>query len=566
MDASRKNPTYKSFSPYYVFNCWRQGWSLTLVEIQHMVFAPFRKTRVLPQAQQATHRRLRTTFEPTVSPHKPYERRLDIQTKDSVRFDNDDDMLLPVTYGIWILSRLYGCFGCILVSFIYDTVPELPASSKFAKLTYLSMIVWISGGAYGIIVTVTHTLSYLSPYLVNRVDTLAYLTIMVSHVAYMFACMMTLFYLIYKRESVHDYFVNRLARVSLPMGLQRNLVMNLFWSTFLFSVFDEPLWICNLASYTSSRYAVFQSDSGRKFRLLFMIFMSCSSITWACMNTIISCLINFLSAIQAVNMRRLIQHQTRRIWPDGLRMSPHQQAQYDMTFIDDYRVDTLLLDWSDTCCQGSEQIAATSESKPTYNMMRVRLFMLRDIARSLTESRRLIKEFEEIFGGAHILQLTMKQCLVSSILLLVTLTSRSSLNSQNDSQTDYVSSSTIGAFATLIVIVFATAEIIQFNRLNQLPDQANKLRAKLFKINLDLLGEGATTAVARANSSADDQITRELQLIWSLYDQIDRLCTQVNFRLLGDMYYSKRNIVFLFTQGLSITLLLMQVADIVLVI
>ena len=245
------------------------------------------------------------------------------------------------------------------------------------------------------------------------------------------------------------------------------------------------------------------------------------------------------------------------------------------------------------------------------------LFLYKNLIKTLSELKGVIQMYESRFGSIHFLMicstgLTVAQWVVAGLTQarLMQESRQQELpidptNSERMNNTipranirellpfDYLSSF---AFRVGVgVLTFVLQNISVFLRNDELPSRMVKIRSQLFKLNVDLACSSLEQQASRPSPRGDKELTMSrgptnfrktrqaksndhhgrqqldmdsegdwlgLDQIWSLYDQVERMSIQANFRLTSNTYYSRNCLLTIFGREISLILFYIQIIDI----
>ena len=235
------------------------------------------------------------------------------------------------------------------------------------------------------------------------------------------------------------------------------------------------------------------------------------------------------------------------------------------------------------------------------------LFLYKNLIKNLSELKGLIGTYESKFGKFHVLYICVNGLVIAQFITTVLIEIRIARSIRSGNlQKNGLSSGPLGSAelgiielfnsfvlrVILSVIAFVLSNLFIFLRCDRLPQQMEKTRSRLFKMNIDLACskleqrfEASRGAADRRpsqfshlnnlkvpNLSPNNQLSKVqnddrldwqgLDKVWSLYDQVERMSLLANFRLTAGTYYSKKFLLVIFGREVSLVLLYIQIIDI----
>lgn len=499
-----------------------------------------------------------------------------------------DDCAKPLLYGYSILAKLFSTIILWVPSFILDVKVGLHPSKKFAMCSY---IVGIIGSIAGIIIAnilFAPMMEQVLPGLIQRVASLLVGIAVISEMVYVLFAFISLVYITYHRVVIHQFIVNRVSNIFVPERFQHETAVRIFISALVCGALAEPLFALlsikeNFHPTLLSSLSKFQNTAIR------LGVMFATLVCANCLNSlsnvvpIITC---WMSCATAEYVRLSVQKQVSRLIGSKLGAKLNQHAHYDDSLIEEFAIKTLDLDWPDEIRpqqvkkqrsreESVEQAPAVishhwrQRARGQSLKFGDRLFLYKNLIKIFSDLRGMIEAYESIFGRFHCLAICLNGLLLAQWIVAGIVQYRlgkSNINANKDDDHDTSAAASDSPLTPHIVqtfisvLVFATSNIITFVRCDRLPCQINKVRSQLITINLDLVG--IYHHQHDSPSSETHLCWPEVELVWALYDQVDRLAEQVNFKLIGNTYYSKRCLLLIFTRETSLILLYIQLIDI----
>lgn len=307
-----------------------------------------------------------------------------------------------------------------------------------------------------------------------------------------------------------------------------------------------------------------------------------------------------------------------RIHDDGLKSLLDK---YTLEVINDYSCDTLTMNWPEITNNNNrdekKQYNLNLSSVNEMNMTIINtpgtllrrgnetslsasnrgsnagslLFVYKNLVKSFSEIRGMIETYEKKFGAFHMVLTCIKGLIVCQWVVAGLTQARLNTNSKsgqihisNDIVIGYKFTSF--AFRTGIgVVMFIISNVFELLCYDCLPNRMFKMRSQLFKTNVDLAcaclenqQEGlyleAISATRQHQRQCQSHLNRqdlvqpapdtnwsEIDQVWSLYDQIERMSARANFKFASNTYYNKNVLLTIFGREMSLLLLYVQVID-----
>lgn len=212
------------------------------------------------------------------------------------------------------------------------------------------------------------------------------------------------------------------------------------------------------------------------------------------------------------------------------------------------------------------------------------LFLYKNLLKNLCELKGFISSYERRFGGFHLVTLSVDGFNVAQWITASLYESR-----QKGPMVVVWGGLVVTPFNVRVffrVLTFVLSNLYIFFKCNSLSNQLTKLRCQLLRINVDLAranmtpigggggcgaaSDGVTTThrdggrlsiVDQLQLSSGSLSAAELEQIWLLFDQIERLSRYSHFRLTTSTYYGKRCLLLILGQLVSLVLLSIQLVD-----
>jgi hypothetical protein len=213
------------------------------------------------------------------------------------------------------------------------------------------------------------------------------------------------------------------------------------------------------------------------------------------------------------------------------------------------------------------------------------LFLYKNLLKSMSELKSLISSYERQFSGFHLVFLSVDCFNVTQWITCSLYESEV----QNALTSGTVVMTSFNVRVLVRVVTFVVSNFYLFLVCNRLTQQLAKLYCQLFRINVDLVradmghmpsapemdgrcGSAATMGASRTPPSAGmlvDQksseelleLSYELEQIWLLFDQTDRMRRYSRFKLTNSIYYDKRCLLLVIGQMISFVMLFIQLVE-----
>lgn len=520
------------------------------------------------------------------------------------RATNEFEHSVPIAYSFDRLAKLCSALGMYPPAAAINIQPGR-CPSQFTAICVYIFTTWVTFLGYAAVhLLYSPQFERIRPYLVNKT---ANFVIGLAHVVALFyvtygpACVS---YLYYHRGFLRKFVLYKCAILTIPKLHQYQVTIGLFTAGCIICFIAEPLSILFVIEEDFVQTKVWSNLSEAQFRLIKLGLSYFMALSITILNIVellmpmITCFLsqameNYLRITFDKQTKRLVEIDPRNHKPNACLIKLHAST----NLMEDYQIETFCNDWpqmeesqpfSDKSCnilmdyQKDEQLHpepatythfSKSQSKkdprrssgPDCLIIGRRLFLLRNLLKSLKDLRDIRRSYESVFGKFHVITICVNGLLLSEWVVLGLIRSQAILLETNidTAQGDIykVAMNQIAWRTTLSIVAFIAGNIVLFMRLDELPSRIKKMNCRLFKINLDLvnLGQGS---FHRSKQDQSNMISRELEESWLLYDHVMRIGKQANFRLMGNTYYDKTCLLFVFSNAASFILLYLQVLDI----
>lgn len=504
-------------------------------------------------------------------------RRMIFRKEDKIKEYTNDASQVTLVCGFRIISRL-SCVALLFVpGFILDLRLGLQPSRRFIISSYSLIFgailvgIFISISVY--IPILDGAMTDSTPESTKLIKLLSRITIL----AYTTLGVLCTFYLVWKRDFLYNFVVHQCANMSLPADYQKYQAAQIYIRIVVLSLLSEPIFLLSTFLEVFKQPKFLPTWSSGEFSIVrqMTLLTSCLlTLGVSVQETLIPICTQFLVSMSEAYTRELVDKQFSRIKVKQATIRDGS-AQYDynrpglndllsaesQNLLDEISCTTLCHDWPQI--QNDYYLDETevrSESIGNQNgdnkdiaghssCLGSRIFLYKNLTKSLIELKQLIRSWENVFGIFHFMCVCVNGFMVAQWIVL----GRAELRSLQKGQIDH--NAPLFYRTIFSLLTFTLSNVIAFRKCDSLPQRMEKLRQKLFKLNLDLVefGERGTRTLATQ---------QEIELVWSLFDQTDRVIKDVNFRFSGKTFYSKRCLITIFSREASLILLYMQVIDI----
>lgn len=399
-----------------------------------------------------------------------------------------------------------------------------------------------------------------------------------SELSYILIGPISMMYLLYQRRFLQEFIVYQCSSIRLPKTIQHGAILDIFSSILVSSILAEPLY--TLLIFSNERFVrtkVLANSSALEFYSIKLILQFCLWLTATilCFSAqIVPMMTCFMSCVLEkhleLDLKRYVHRFVGGDYDDSQGLWNSQLANIlgencNVT-LSDYSPETLCCDWpsleeAEDACQKAASNRLKDKRKNDgliSTRRRHSLLMLKNLIINLIELRSLIKTYERAFGYFHMVHICSSGLLVADWIVVALVRVRMFLATSkvdgNDFKTILISNPPVWQ-TSLRIATFFLSNVITFNKFNQLPDRITMLRNHLFKINLKLSHVDGSECY-KSNWQS------EIEKSWFLYDEIVRISDKINFRLAGNTYYGKKNLILIFSREISLILLYLQILDI----
>lgn len=514
---------------------------------------------------------------------KPVIRVFNKDYKTSYDFNPEDDEEVGLTYGFGILAKLFAsCLSstpAIVLDIEFDKLP----SRSFARFNY-SAVGIVSLASYLVIYMLFYqSLEEILPGLDVRVthNLIARMAVL-SEILFVTVGMANIILIIYNRFFIYDFLLYKCSNITLKKSFQFKAIIEQFTIINFATYFLEPVLIALTTSEIFRQPSFFPSLSQRQFlQIKSLLVFSMVLVTWIgniCVH-IVPILITYMISIIEKFIRVEFKKQLRRIEQDDFAeikradMSANDFIDLQASkMIKNYGLDTITLNFPDAN-DGRNAAFNLEHNRRVTAKLRIqeahikglivssRLFLYRNLAKRLSEIKTLIGIFEQVFGSVHWLVICSSSLLLVQwvVLGIIQLRLEPSESFNITLGIWFSSRNTLISRILLSLVAFVLSKTILFNRCNRLPERMLMLKSQLFKLNLDLF-EQSPKYYVDYEERLDDW--HEMNLLWSLYDQIARLSGDINFRFFSHTKYGKKCLLLIFSRVTSLILFYLQAIDI----
>lgn len=210
----------------------------------------------------------------------------------------------------------------------------------------------------------------------------------------------------------------------------------------------------------------------------------------------------------------------------------------------------------------SSENECKSHRETSLSYLAAHTHVYRKTIKVLAEIVTVLRKFERLFPNIHLVYTCQSTIIMSTLICVCILRTR--LDTAAEVKTPTQTEST-KYFAYLIVIaIFAHLLVmsILFAQLDKLPAKLRELKQHLFEMNLDLRRYYIEPKQFHIRSDRSNSVEGPISEAWKLYDAIERLCVQAHLKFYGHANYSKRLLLNILGQQLSICMLYVQFIDV----
>lgn len=491
----------------------------------------------------------------------------------------------PVSHGLELFSNLLQAVGLFQVApvFSFESI-RLDLNRNFVNFSYAFSIAVAAVSMLISRYVFSETYETTRRNVVKKAADFINMVAFGSELSFILIGPITVMYILYQRRFLQEFIVYKCSSIRLPKIVQRAIVLEIFSSILISSVLAEPLY--TLLIFTNERFVrpkVLPNSSslefgiikvGLQFNLWLLATILCISAQIVPMMTcFMSCVLEkHLELDLKKYAQRLIgrdHDNTLGLWNSQLANILSENCNPTLS---DYSPETLCCDWptledetaaEQACQKPVSSSKLLSKDRLNYDLLmstkrRQSLLMLKNLVINLIELRSLIKTYERVFGYFHLVTICSSGLLVADWIVVALVRVRVFLASSKVEGTDFktilISNPPVWQ-TSLRITMFFLANVITFNKFNQLPDRIAKLHNHLFKINLEL---SRVDRIECYHSNWQSEIEKS----WILYDEIVRISRKINFRLAGKTHYGKKNLILIFSREISLILLYLQILDI----
>lgn len=412
----------------------------------------------------------------------------------------------------------------------------------------------------------------------------------VTILAYVTFGLYSLLYLISRRDFVYNFVLHQCSNISLPADYQNSQAAYLFLGISILSVLAEPVFLFSTILEVFKQPKFLPHLSEAEFTVVRQVALWTTLILayqLSAIQNINPVCTQFLMSMCEAYAHELIDKQMARI-KNKQATSACEAMAYDRAELADllsedsfkllaeYSCTSICRDWPEIpslmTTKEKEESSKQQHKQQHQQQQEInnrfrwshcldeednhslvvgsRIFLYKNLTKSLVELRELIRLWEGQFGSFHFLCVSITGLLVAQWIVI----GRAELRMSAEQNMPLV-------YRTIFSLInFTVSNYLVFHKSDLLRQRMDKIRQKLFKLNLDLIEPGdGMSADRRIRTSAT---RHEVELMWSLFDQADRVTREVNFRFSGKTLYSKRCLITIFTREASLILLYMQVVDI----
>lgn len=505
--------------------------------------------------------------------------------------DNDekisDDQPVSLVYGFVKFSRLCAATLLWIPSFIFDIRLGLYSSRWFVFASYLTSIVSTLIGC--VVANLFFSLLFRSilPEIANQVSFFVTTTARIVMNLYAIYSCATLAHIVYYRKFLNDFILYKCSNIRVGKNDQTKTLIPIFFSSWICGILAEPLFIFLTMKAEFIQPNVLPAISGDLFWLIKWIatpIIVIGAATLSILQSIVPMMTSFLICMIEKYIDRRAGKLMSRLYEFEAKQRSNLKNIHLTDLMDDnlnrilseHSIDTLCDDWPEIDEESDSMEELNDNSigfydhnhgqyqnfipKKDYHLFKSlafgsRIFLFRNLIKNLIELKDIIAEYSQLYGILHLLFVCLGGLLVAQWTVLGMIQSGILLKIvDKNEQINFVNP--IYTRTACSAIVFLTTNTITFIRCNRLPSRLQKLRSQLFRVNLDLLG---LCGEDQDNSKSTYQ---ELQLAWSLYDQLCVTSYEVNFKLTGTTNYSKHCLLLIFGREISLILLYLQLIDI----
>lgn len=473
--------------------------------------------------------------------------------------------------GFKMVSRLCSLAFLYAPCFLLDLKPGLKPSTKFITInqisTILCMLFAISLVNYFYMPMFNSVVSNSDP---ESTKLLSFFT-RVTLLGYGLFGLSSLVYFVYKRDFVYDFVLHQCANITVAADFQRYRAASLFLEISTLTILSEPVFLLFTAM------EVFKQPEFQPARTTTEFFLIKQTVIWAsfiltcstsCLQNVIPICTQFLISMFETHARELMdKHQTRI--KSNKTHTNDRSALVDLLsvkslkFLDEISCSSICRDWPEVPTHILMEAPESTDETEDFTVIcwknleehsltvGSRIFLYKNLIKSLIELKELIRMWESVFGIFHLSCVCLTGFLVAQWVVIV---GQARIHEASIPNTPIF-------YRTLMSLLFFTiSNILVFTKCDLLPQRMFKIRQKLLKLNLDLVHTDTEQPLGYGLRASATQ--QEVKLVWSLFDQADRVIKGLNFRFTGKTFYSKRCLITIFSREASLILLYMQVVDI----
>lgn len=454
----------------------------------------------------------------------------------------------PLLVGIRTLASFFVATFCLLPGFVLDIQPGLKLSRLFANIGYLLLTL---GSSFGLIICRSLSENLIGSILpgmpektVQFISTIPMICIVIFGVLAITITIWT----VYHREEIERIVLYSCSSIMLPETFQIRTAVRIFCATYILMYFSDPACHFLVVGASLEETDLVNRLPTVQFKALKFTAKTLILTGTTCLNVcemfvpVLTCYMACCLAKHLdIRLKYLLGHH-RSNQQQNLGIKSCQQ-------ISDHSLDTLHTSWPLLSKQDYPQLSSLDSHEHHTNAILFDdvIFTYKNILRTLSEIKVVVDDFERVFGWIHSMQIYASGFRVATWTGLFLLRQRIKLNVSDEAGQLSSGGSGMSLAAGLIGIAFAAETTLIFLYCDQLRYQMRKLRDRLFHINL---------------STVSSDNLAKVDMIWTLYDQVERLSYEANFRLTPNTFYSKRLLVKLFSQIMSFILLFLQTVDI----
>lgn len=511
----------------------------------------------------------------------------------------EDDEEVGISYGFAKMSKLFA--GCFLLTptFILDISKSSFQTKAFIAFNQICNILFASTGYYGMYLLYSRSLDQILPGLNSKVLKLMSRMLLISELFLVLLEIMVVTYLIYYRRFMFNFLTQESSTMNFKRSFQLRKLMDIFSVVFLTTFFSEPMFTL-LTTTQIFKQPLFlptlSKASFLAFKFIFIHFLVTFIWIMGMCNQLVPVMISYLICMIEKYIRIELEKQLSRLEQnsgDDRRDSYNRKLQKLTAdsrlaeMIENHALDTICLGFPEFNVKKKVQFHVdpkavnkglpksrehSSASDPNSLVVGGRIFLFINLTKRLSEIKEIIRSFERVYGSIHWMSICSNALLVSQWVVIGIVQLRLTPSKEEldpiPMETRHISFPFRSVFDNPLIsrtiwslTIFGISNTIMFMRCDIIQKRMEMLRNQLFQLNLNSCKLSLKYAKYEHQQSLVGE-WRELDLLWSLYDQVARLSGEINFRFFSQTNYGKKCLLLIFSRAISLILLYLQVIDI----